>query len=280
MKALTRDLRENFEGLDDIYVWHALAGAWGGVRPGATRLESKIESCKLSSGLKGTMKDLAVVMLVEGSVGLVDPARAEDFYDSMYSYLYEVEITGVKADVINVLEYVSEDYGGRVELAKAYYKGLSKSLSKNFNGTGLISSMQHCNDFFFLGTEQISMGRVGDDFWFQDPNGDPMGVYWLQGVHMIHCAYNSLWMGQFIWPDWDMFQSDHKCAKFHAGSRANCGGPIYVSDSLGGHDFDLLRKLVFKTAQSRNAFTLLFPPVTASLRTPSLTAPQFSRYGI
>ncbi|KAF4358458.1 hypothetical protein G4B88_020136 [Cannabis sativa] len=48
--------------------------------------------------------------------------------------------------------------------------------------------MQQCNDFFFLGTKQISMGRVGDDFWFQDPNGDPMGVYWLQGVHIIHCA--------------------------------------------------------------------------------------------
>lgn len=62
---------------------------------------------------------------------------------------------------MQTLEYVSEDYGGRVDLAKAYYKGLSKSLNKNFNGTGLISSMQQCNDFFFLGTEQISMGRVG-----------------------------------------------------------------------------------------------------------------------
>lgn len=62
---------------------------------------------------------------------------------------------------------------------------------------------------------------------------------------MIHCAYNSLWMGQIIQPDWDMFQSDHLCAKFHAGSRAICGGPVYVSDSLGGHDFDLLSKLVF-----------------------------------
>lgn len=86
---------------------------------------------------------------------------------------------------------------------------------------------------------------AGDDFWFQDPNGDPMGVYWLQGVHMIHCAYNSMWMGQFIQPDWDMFQSDHCCAKFHAGSRAICGGPVYVSDSVGGHDFDLIKKLVF-----------------------------------
>ena len=62
---------------------------------------------------------------------------------------------------------------------------------------------------------------------------------------MIHCSYNSLWMGQVFHPDWDMFQSDHVCAKFHAGSRAICGGPIYVSDSLGGHDFDLLKKLVY-----------------------------------
>lgn len=42
-----------------------------------------------------------------------------------------------------------------------------------------------------------------------------------------------------------MFQSDHLCAKFHAGSRAICGGPVYVSDSVGGHDFDLIKKLVF-----------------------------------
>ncbi|KDP28281.1 hypothetical protein JCGZ_14052 [Jatropha curcas] len=245
MKALTRDLRTKFKGLDDIYVWHAIFGAWGGVRPGTTHLNSKIVPCKLSPGLDGTMEDLAVVKIVEGGIGLVDPNRAGDFYDSMHSYLSNVGITGVKVDVIHSLEYVSEDYGGRVELAKTYYKGLSDSVSKNFKGTGLISSMQQCNDFFFLGTKQISMGRVGDDFWFQDPNGDPMGVYWLQGVHMIHCAYNSMWMGQIIQPDWDMFQSDHLCAKFHAGSRAICGGPIYVSDSVDGHDFDLLKKLVY-----------------------------------
>jgi stachyose synthetase len=146
---------------------------------------------------------------------------------------------------MHTLEYVCEDHGGRVELAKAYYDGLSKSIAKNFGGTGIIASMQQCNDFFFLGTRQVPMGRAGDDFWFEDPNGDPMGVYWLQGAHMVNCAYNSLWMGQFIRPDWDMFQSDHACAAFHAASRAICGGPVYVSDSLGGHDFELLRRLVF-----------------------------------
>lgn len=245
MRAFTRDLRQKFKGLDDIYVWHALCGAWGGVRPGSTHLNSKVTPCKLSPGLSGTMDDLAVDKIVEGGIGLVHPSQANDFYDSMHSYLASVGITGVKVDVIHTLEYVSEDYGGRVELAKAYYKGLSNSVTKNFKGSGVISSMQQCNDFFLLGTRQISMGRVGDDFWFQDPNGDPMGVYWLQGVHMIHCAYNSLWMGQIMQPDWDMFQTDHLCAEFHAGSRAICGGPIYVSDSVGRHNFGLLRKLVF-----------------------------------
>ncbi|GLT43110.1 hypothetical protein SLA2020_170810 [Shorea laevis] len=245
MKAFTQDLRTKFKGLDDIWVWHALCGAWGGVRPGSTHLDSKIVPCNVSPGLNGTMQDLAVDKIVEASIGLAHPDQAGDFYDSMHSHLAKSGVTGVKVDVIHTLEYVSEDYGGRVELAKAYYNGLSKSLEKNFKGTGIIASMQQCNDFFFLGTKQISMGRVGDDFWFQDPNGDPMGVYWLQGVHMIHCAYNSLWMSQIIQPDWDMFQSDHCCAKFHAGSRAICGGPVYLSDSLGGHDFNLIKKLVF-----------------------------------
>ncbi|KAJ4727835.1 putative Stachyose synthase [Melia azedarach] len=245
MKAFTKDLRTKFKGLDDIWVWHALCGAWGGVRPGATHLNSKIIPCNVSPGLDGTMDDLAVIKIVEGGIGLVHPSQAGDFYDSMHSYLSQVGVTGVKVDVIHTLEYVSEEYGGRVELGEAYYKGLSNSLIKNFKGTGIISSMQQCNDFSFLGTSQISMGRVGDNFLFQDPNGDPNGVYWLQGVHMIHCSYNSLWMGQFIQPDWDMFQSDHCCAKFHAGSRAICGGPVYVSDSLGGHDFEFLKQLVY-----------------------------------
>ncbi|GMY27936.1 stachyose synthase-like [Fagus crenata] len=244
LKALVSDLRTKFPSLDDVYVWHALCGAWGGVRPGTTGLDAQVTTAKLAAGLEKSMYDLAVDMIVEGGIGLVNPNQAADLYESMHSYLADVGVTGVKVDVIHTLEYVSEDHGGRVQLAKAYYDGLTKSLKKNFGGSGLIASMEQCNDFFFLATKQISMGRVGDDFWFEDPNGDPMGVYWLQGVHMIHCSYNSLWQGQLIQPDWDMFQSDHLCAEFHAGSRAICGGPVYVSDKVGRHNFDLLRKLV------------------------------------
>lgn len=102
MHAFTRDLRTKFKGLDDIYVWHALCGAWGGVRPRSTHLNSKITPCKLSPGLDGTMNDLAVVKIVEGGIGLVHPEQAGDFFDSMHSYLANVGITGVKVDVIHV----------------------------------------------------------------------------------------------------------------------------------------------------------------------------------
>lgn len=60
-----------------------------------------------------------------------------------------------------LLEMLSEDYGGRVELAKAYFKALTDSVKKHFKGNGVIASMEHCNDFMLLGTEAIALGRVG-----------------------------------------------------------------------------------------------------------------------
>ena len=102
MKAFTRDLRSKFKGLDDIYVWHALCGAWGGIKPGSTHLDSKVIPVTVSPGLDGTMNDLAVVKIVEGGIGLVHPDQADDFYDSMHSHLNKMGITGVKVDVIHV----------------------------------------------------------------------------------------------------------------------------------------------------------------------------------
>lgn len=75
-------------------------------------------------------------------------------------------MTNVKKFIFNflskqLLEMLSEDYGGRVELAKTYYKALTDSIRKHFKGNGVIASMEHCNDFMYLGTETIALGRVG-----------------------------------------------------------------------------------------------------------------------
>ncbi|XP_057440007.1 galactinol--sucrose galactosyltransferase-like isoform X1 [Lotus japonicus] len=242
--AFVRDLKEEFRSVEQVYVWHALCGYWGGVRPHVEGMpEAKVVAPRLSPGLKMTMEDLAVDKIVSSGVGLVPPQMVQKLYDGLHSHLESAGIDGVKVDVIHLLETLSEEYGGRVDLAKAYYKALTTSVKKHFKGNGVIASMEHCNDFFLLGTEAIALGRVGDDFWCTDPSGDVNGTYWLQGCHMVHCAYNSLWMGNFIHPDWDMFQSTHPCAEFHAASRAISGGPIYVSDCVGKHNFKLLKTL-------------------------------------
>ncbi|XP_050224609.1 galactinol--sucrose galactosyltransferase-like [Mercurialis annua] len=245
MGSFIKELKKEFTSIKNVYVWHALCGYWGGIRPNVPGLpQAKIIAPKLSEGLKMTMEDLAVDKIVSNGVGLVPLESVHEMYEGLHSHLESVGIDGVKVDVIQLLEMVSEDFGGRVELAKAYYKALTASVKKHFKGNGVIASMQHSNDFMFLGTETIALGRVGDDFWCNDPSGDPNGTYWLQGCHMVHCAYNSLWMGNFIQPDWDMFQSTHPCAQLHAASRAISGGPVYVSDSVGNHNFKLLRRLV------------------------------------
>lgn len=244
MGGFVREMKAAFPTVEQVYVWHALCGYWGGLRPGAPGLPpAKVVAPRLSPGLQRTMEDLAVDKIVNNGVGLVDPRRARELYEGLHSHLQASGIDGVKVDVIHLLEMVCEEYGGRVELAKAYFAGLTESVRRHFNGNGVIASMEHCNDFMLLGTEAVALGRVGDDFWCTDPSGDPDGTFWLQGCHMVHCAYNSLWMGAFIHPDWDMFQSTHPCAAFHAASRAVSGGPVYVSDAVGCHDFDLLRRL-------------------------------------
>ncbi|KAG0480023.1 hypothetical protein HPP92_010881 [Vanilla planifolia] len=118
LSAFTKDMRTRFKGLDDIYVWHALCGAWGGVRTGSTHLDAKNHLHKAFPGLDGTMDDLAVIKIVEGGIGLVHPDQACDFYNSMHSYLSKAGVTGAKIDVIQALEYVGEEYGGRVELER------------------------------------------------------------------------------------------------------------------------------------------------------------------
>lgn len=80
------------------------------------------------------------------------------------------------------------------------------------------------------------MVRASDDFFPRDPV--------THTIHIAAVAYNSVFLGEFMQPDWDMFHSDHPAAHYHASARAISGGPIYVSDAPGNHDFHLLRKLV------------------------------------
>jgi raffinose synthase len=103
MGGFVKDLKEEFRSVESVYVWHALCGYWGGVRPKVVGMpEAKVVTPKLSPGLKMTMEDLAVDKIVNNGVGLVPPNLAQDMYNGLHSHLQEAGIDGVKVDVIHV----------------------------------------------------------------------------------------------------------------------------------------------------------------------------------
>ncbi|RVW50133.1 putative galactinol--sucrose galactosyltransferase 1 [Vitis vinifera] len=221
-----------------VYVWHAITGYWGGVSPGITEMElyeSKISYPISSPGVNSNEPCEALTSIVTNGLGLVNPEKVFSFYNELHSYLASAGIDGVKVDVQNILETLGAGHGGRVKLAQKYHQALEASISRNFQDNGIISCMSHNTDGLYS-SKRTAVIRASDDFWPRDPASHT--------IHIASVAYNTIFLGEFMQPDWDMFHSLHPMAEYHGAARAVGGCAIYVSDKPGHHDFNLLKKLV------------------------------------
>lgn len=232
------NIAKNKHGLKYVYVWHAITGYWGGVRPGAKEMEQYESSMKYPMVSKGVVENEPTwktdVMAVQG-LGLVNPKNVHRFYNELHSYLASAGIDGVKVDVQCILETLGAGLGGRVELTRQYHQALDASIARNFPDNGCIACMSHNTDALYC-SKQTAVVRASDDFFPRDPVSHT--------IHIAAVAYNSVFLGEFMQPDWDMFHSLHPAGEYHASARAISGGPIYVSDAPGNHNFDLLKKIV------------------------------------
>ncbi|KAL6562475.1 flavodoxin-like fold protein [Orobanche gracilis] len=221
-----------------VYVWHALTGYWGGVKPGVAEMEhydSKMAYPVSSPGVQSIEPCDALNSITKTGLGLVNPEKVYSFYNELHSYLASAGIDGVKVDVQNILETLGSGHGGRVKLSRKYHQALEASISRNFHDNGIISCMSHNTDGLYS-SKRSAVIRASDDFWPRDPASHT--------IHIASVAYNTIFLGEFMQPDWDMFQSLHEMAEYHAAARAVGGCAIYVSDKPGQHDFNLLKKLV------------------------------------
>ncbi|MBA0632485.1 hypothetical protein Godav_001215 [Gossypium davidsonii] len=220
------------------YVWHAITGYWGGVRPDVTEMEhyeSKVVYPISSPGVESNEPDQALDSITKNGLGLVNPEKVFNFYDELHAYLATAGIDGVKVDVQNILETLGAGHGGRVKLARKYHQALEASIARNFANNDIISCMSHNTDGLYS-AKRTAIIRASDDFWPRDPASHT--------IHIASVAYNTVFLGEFMQPDWDMFHSLHPMAEYHGAARAVGGCAIYVSDKPGQHDFDLLKKLV------------------------------------
>ncbi|GAA0172904.1 hypothetical protein LIER_26634 [Lithospermum erythrorhizon] len=237
LRHVITDIKEQ-HALKYVYVWHAITGYWGGVRPGVAEMnhyESKVTYPVPSPGVQSNESCDCLNSITKNGLGLVNPEKVFSFYHELHSYLASAGIDGVKVDVQSILETLGAGHGGRVRLARKYHQALEASISKNFPDNGIISCMSHNSDGLYS-AKRTAVIRASDDFWPMDPASHT--------IHIASVAYNTVFLGEFMQPDWDMFHSLHPMAEYHAAARAVGGCAIYVSDKPGQHDFNLLRKLV------------------------------------
>ncbi|XP_068340392.1 probable galactinol--sucrose galactosyltransferase 2 [Pyrus communis] len=186
-------------------------------------------------GVEGNQPDIVMDSLSVHGLGLVHPKKVFNFYNELHSYLASCGIDGVKVDVQNIIETLGAGHGGRVSLTRSYHQALEASVARNFPDNGCIACMCHNTDGLYS-SKQTAVVRAFDDFYPRDPASHT--------IHISSVAYNTLFLGEFMHPDWDMFHSVHPAAEYHSAARAVGGCAIYVSDKPSNHNFDLLRKLV------------------------------------
>ncbi|KAF2925428.1 probable galactinol--sucrose galactosyltransferase 6 [Oryza sativa Japonica Group] len=237
IKTVVRAAKEKY-GLKYVYVWHAITGYWGGVRPGVAGMEgyhSNMQFPNVSPGVVENEPGMKTDVLTTQGLGLVHPRAVYRFYDELHAYLAAAGVDGVKVDVQCILETLGAGHGGRVSLTRQFHQALDASIAKNFPENGIIACMSHHTDALYC-AKQTAVVRASDDFYPRDPVSHT--------IHIASVAYNSVFLGEFMLPDWDMFHSLHPAGDYHGSARAISGGPVYVSDAPGKHNFELLKKMV------------------------------------
>ncbi|TQV98630.1 raffinose synthase protein Sip1 [Cordyceps javanica] len=224
LRGAVSNIRRKHRNIEHIFVWHALLGYWGGISPHG-RIAQKYKTTRVQREDDGT--DMTVI-------AYDDISR---FYDDFYSFLIQAGVDGVKTDAQCALDTIASASARRA-LINAYLDKWSIASLRHF-GTNAISCMsQFPQAIFHAFMPQIRppvVARNSDDYFPDVPSSHRWHV-WANAHNALLAQYLN------VVPDWDMFQSAHEFADFHAAARCVSGGPLYITDVPGRHNVALLKR--------------------------------------
>ncbi|OTA64266.1 glycoside hydrolase family 36 protein [Hypoxylon sp. EC38] len=241
LKDTVSRIRSTHPSIQHVAVWHALLGYWGGISSTGDLAETykTVQVDRDDSNLRGPM-----TVIAKEDVG--------KFYDDFYRFLSDAGIDGVKTDV----QYMVDTWVPaklRRELTDAYLDSWMIAALRHFS-IKVISCMSQAPQLLFH--QQLPrnrppmLARNSDDFYPDIADSHP----W----HLFANAHNALLTQHLnILPDWDMFQTDHEFAGFHAAARCLSGGPIYITDVPGKHNIELINQMTGRTPRGK---TVIFRP--------------------
>lgn len=250
LQSAVERIRQKVPSIDHIAVWHTLLGYWGGISP-----DGDIAKGYKTKVVKNIESVASRTMLA------VDPDDASRLCDDFYSFLVSVGIDSVKTDCQFFLDLL-EDPEDRARFTTAYQDAWSIASLRHFSARS-ISCMSQTPQIIFHSqlptTKPRFLLRNSDDFFPEVPSSHT----W----HIFCNAHNALFTQHLnIVPDWDMFQTGHDYASFHAAARCVSGGPISITDEPGRHDINLINQMTAETNQGKTV--ILRPSVVG--RTPDV----------
>jgi len=247
-------------GVEKFFVWHAICGYWGGLDPNAAAMKKYDPVLSQAVHTEGVRALNPVRWEQERfDFGIAAPEKFGEFYDDYHSYLASQGVDGVKVDVQSAMEAHGQGRGGSVKLTRTVREALETSVQKHFGGE-IINCMSNGNDMVYH-CKDTNLMRSSGDFY---PNRESS-----HSAHIFHNAVNSIWLSQFVWCDWDMFQTSHIYGPYHAAARAISGSPVYVSDRVDEHDFELIRALTDRDGKAMLALDVAMPTVDCLFTDPS-----------
>lgn len=91
-----------------------------------------------------------------------------------------------------------------LQVSRRMHAALETSVSRHFAGNHCINCMCHSTENIYRFTD-TAVARASDDFYPRDPASST--------PHIAACAFNSLFLGALVQPDWDMFHSKHSAGE-------------------------------------------------------------------
>lgn len=209
LRACIGRMKEEF-GVKYVGVWHAFAAYWCGIDKGSPLYEAQ--------------KENLTVTPTGWVIPSVNPEKAFAFFDAWHSYLRGQGVDFVKVDAQSGLSPKFDEILPSAEGVARLHGALEKSVEKNFGGV-----MINCMGMDFeniLNRPCSALNRNSNDFY---PHDESSLIN-----HIVQNVYFAPVHAQIHYCDFDMWWSGQKSAVQSGVLRAVSGGPIYVSDKIGG----------------------------------------------
>ncbi|GEC72596.1 Raffinose synthase or seed imbibition protein Sip1 [Flavobacterium flevense] len=236
-------------------IWHTMNAHWQGLHPEHEihELDPYLVKISKSGGFD--------VMMPKG-----DYESSQKFYNTLIGSAKKDGFDFVKIDNQNRQIAFYQGMSNPVAIVSQHAQSLESAALEHSDG--LMNCF--CLDMLSLmNTKYSATSRVSVDYLL---NNEAKAK-----SHLLQSYQNTLWMGQAVWPDHDMFHSSDKfCGQMMAVSKAMSGAPIYLSDA----PVDFQEKLVLPLSYSDGE--LLRPlapavPLPESVMLSALTTPQAYR---